>query len=374
MPTLTEFIRANAEAILSEWEVFARALPRIEPMDIAGLRDHAKEMLHVIASDLETPQTVRQQSDKARGQSDAGVRRTPTPAQEHGAGRAESGFSVGQMVAEFRALRASVIHLWTAQQGRATAADLQDMIRFNEAIDQAIAESITTYARDVSETRDRFLAILGHDLRTPLGAIITSAEFMREVAPLPEPHLSLAARIEQSARRMNQMVTDLLEFTRTRFGDSIPVVAGDMDLEVALREVASEVRASHGSLDLHVSVDGDLHGRWDRSRLTQALINLVSNAAQHGDASRPVSLHATREGGDVVVRVHNDGKTIPGEQLERLFEPMKDSGRDGAGDRRHLGLGLYIVERIANAHGGSVAVESSPAAGTTFTLRLPASR
>ena len=368
---LTSFIRANLEPILSEWEVFARALPGTETMDIAALRDHAKEMLQVIASDLESPQTVRQQSEKARGRSDAIADRTPTAAQEHGAGRAESGFTISQMVAEFRALRASVIHLWTAKQHLATMDDLQDMIRFNEAIDQAIAESITTYAHDVNETRDRFLAILGHDLRTPLGAIITSAEFMREVAPLPEPHLSLVTRVEQAARRMNRMVTDLLEFTRTRFGDSIPVVAEEMDLEVAVRDIASEIRASNPSLDLQVSVDGDLHGRWDRARLTQALVNLLSNATQHGDGTRPVTLHATRVGNEVLIRVHNEGAAIPAGELEHLFDPMKEAGRDD-GDRRHLGLGLYIVDRIVKAHGGAVEVQSSAAGGTTFTVRLPA--
>ena len=113
MPNLPAFIRSNEEAILSEWEAFARALPGTESLDIKALRDHAKEMLRVIATDLENPQSSRQQSDKAAGRSDAGETREPTPAQEHGAGRAESGFSVEQMVAEFRALRASVIKLWS---------------------------------------------------------------------------------------------------------------------------------------------------------------------------------------------------------------------------------------------------------------------
>jgi signal transduction histidine kinase len=346
-------------------------------MDIAALRDHAREMLQVIAADLDTPQTQREQSEKSKGRSDAGERRVPappalTPAQEHGAGRAESGFTVGQMVAEFRALRASVVHLWTTQQGRATSEDLQDMIRFNEAIDQAIAESITTYTRDVSETRDRFLAILGHHLRTPLGAIITSAEFMRDIAPLPEPHMSMARRIGQSARRMNQMVTDLLEFTRTRFGDSIPVSATHFDLAVAIQDAAAEVRASNLELELRVSCEGDLRGYWDCDRVTQALINLLGNAVQHGDATRPVTVRASRVGGEVVVRVHNDGSAIPAEQVTQLFDPMKESTRGGAGDRRHLGLGLYIVDQIAKAHGGAIDVQSTAEGGTTFTMRLPA--
>src|SRR5688572_6514720 len=105
--TLADFIRTNTEPILAEWETFARSLPTGDRMDIAALRDHAKAMLNVIARDLESPQTKREQADKAIGKSDAGGRSTPTAAQEHGAGRAESGFTVEEMVAEFRALRAS---------------------------------------------------------------------------------------------------------------------------------------------------------------------------------------------------------------------------------------------------------------------------
>jgi signal transduction histidine kinase len=380
MSNLTTFIRANLEPILAEWEVFARELPGTETMDIAALRDHARGMLQVIASDLETPQTSQEQSEKAAGRSDASgerrrsmLTRAQTPAQEHGAGRAESGFTVSQMVAEFRALRASVIHLWTAQQTQATTADLQDMIRFNEGIDQAIAESITTYAREVNATRDRFLAILGHDLRTPLGAIITSAEFMREVAPLPEPHLSLVTRIDQSARRMNQMVTDLLEFTRTRFGDSIPVVPADMDLESVMKDVASEIRATNASVTINLSVDGNVRGHWDRARLSQAFVNLLSNAVHHGDSTRPISLNAARAGNEVLVRFHNEGTAIPADEIEHLFDAMKESNRGGAGDRRHLGLGLYIVDQIVKAHGGKIEVDSTSAGGTTFMMRLPAS-
>ena len=244
------------------------------------------------------------------------------------------------------------------------------MIRFNEAIDQAIAESISTFAHDVNETRDRFLAILGHDLRTPIGAIIMSAEFMREVAPLPEPQLSLATRIGRSARRMNQMVTDLLEFTRTRFGDSIPVVATEIDLRTVVDDAAAEARDSYASLDLQVSMDGDLRGYWDRARLTQALINLLGNAAQHGDTTHPVLLEASRTGDEVLMRVHNRGTPIPEDDVSSLFDPMKGSARGGR-DRRHLGLGLFIVDRIAKAHGGEVEVESTRADGTTFTIHLP---
>ena len=170
MSSLSAFIRQHTEQILHEWETFARALaPTGTSMDVAALRDHAHAMLDVIAADLDTPQTARRQAEKSKGLEDVpeGVKRSA--AAEHGSGRAASGFTVVQMVAEFRALRASVVRLWTAQRQTLGAAEVEELIRFNEAIDQAVAESLARYSRDIDATRERFLAILGHDLRNPLG-------------------------------------------------------------------------------------------------------------------------------------------------------------------------------------------------------------
>jgi signal transduction histidine kinase len=371
MPRLSSFIRDNVEPILSEWETFARALPMGGAMDIEALRDHAKDMLGVISRDLDTPQTARQQSEKAKGESDAEDPRSLTAAQEHGAGRAESGFTVGQMVSEFRALRASVIRLWTRQQHEVGLSDLEDMTRFNEAIDQAIAESITRYTGDIDQTKERFLAILGHDLRSPLSAIIASSAFMVEAGELREPNFTLATRIASSARRMNQMVADLLDFTRTRFGDSIPIVRAETDVRRILHDVVTEVAASYPSSTLQVETSGDLHGQWDSARLTQALTNLVANAVHHGADKSPVKVSAHGQRKEIVISVQNDGPIIPEKDLSQLFEAMKHARGDSARDRRHLGLGLYIVDKVVAAHGGAIAVSSSREAGTSFTVHLP---
>jgi signal transduction histidine kinase len=368
--TLPDFIRANVEPILVEWETFARGLPLGDSMDIASLRDHAKEMLAVIAKDLEQPQTNRQQADKAQGLSDAGARRAPTAAQEHGAGRAESGFTIEAMVAEFRALRASVTRLWTARQGKATASDLEDLIRFNEAIDQAIAESIRTYANEVAKSKERFLAILGHDLRTPIGAIVTSTRFMLDTANLAEPNLTLVRRMEKTARRMNRLVTDLLEFTRTRFGDSIPITPSPVDATDLAQEIAAEVRSSYEGTILNVRSEGDTRGAWDGERLTQAIMNLVNNAVHHGTAGAPIDILVSGGPREVTISVRNHGMPIPAAQMDRIFDAMKELQSPSGKDRRHLGLGLYIVDKIIRAHGGSVQIDSGPET-TVFSARLP---
>lgn len=371
--SLPDFIRTNVEEILVEWESFARELPEGADMDIGALRDHAKGMLAVIADDLEQPQTHRQQADKARGLSDAGSRLALTAAQEHGAGRAESGFTIAAMVAEFRALRASVTRLWTAYRRQATAADLQDLIRFNEAIDQAIAESIGTYANEVAQSKERFLAILGHDLRTPIGSMITSTRFILDTGAIPEPSLTLIRRMEKTARRMNRLVTDLLEFTRTRFGDSIPIVVGPMDAAQMAEDIAAEVSASYEGTNVRVEASGDTTGVWDCERLTQAVMNLVNNAVHHGTPGAPIDIVVAGTSAEITIAVRNQGPSIPASQVDRLFDGMKDRGSFTGKDRRHLGLGLYIVDKVVREHGGSIAVVSS-ASGTEFTIHLPRSR
>lgn len=372
MSRLSLFIRANVEPILEEWEAFARSLPMGGEMDVAALRDHAREMLGVIATDLETAQSPKQRDEKARGESDAPESDSgsePSAAEHHGAGRAERGFDVAQMVAEFRALRASVIRLWSKHLQSANLEDLEDLTRFNEAVDQAIAESIIRFTQDVDESKERFLAILGHDLRNPLGAIIMSSAFMLDTSTLGGPDRTLVERIASSARRMNQMVLDLLDYTRARFGDSIPIVRSATDVRKVVQDVMAEVAASHPGADLRLDASGDLRGRLDPDRLTQALTNLVANAVQHGSAGSPIVIVARGLESDIEIAVRNRGPVIPKNEVGQIFQPMKHVRDGGAGD--HLGLGLYIVDRIVDAHGGSIDVRSSEAEGTTFTLRLP---
>ena len=374
---LADFIRANREPILAEWEAFARScVPAGGTMDVTALRDHADQMLTAIAVDLATPQGRRAQAEKATGHApaeDPGA--APTAAGEHGAGRAESGFSVSQMVAEYRALRASVVRLWTQAPGPMAAEQVEDLTRFHEAIDQALAESVARFERGVEQAKETFVAILGHDLRLPLGAISTSAAFVLETGGLEEPHRGLVARIAASAARTVAMVGELLDFTRSRLGGGIPVVRADADLAQVAREAVDEVRAAHPRHEIRVDAEGDARGRWDAARLAQALGNLVGNAVQHGGAGGPVRVAVWGAGAEARVAVHNSGAVIPADQLDGIFNPMKArrAPREAAarGPTGSLGLGLYIAERIVAAHGGRIEVESSAARGTTFTVVLP---
>ena len=375
---LADFISSHVETILAEWVTFAATRgPVGEAMDLDALRDHAAEMLAAIVVDLRTPQSAAEQAANSTGNAVPPAAAAPeTAASVHGAGRAESGFTLGEMVSEYRALRASVLRLWTKANGGLSGADLDDLIRFNEAIDQALAESTTRYTQDLDQSKEMFLAILGHDLRTPLGAVMTSSQFMLDRGGLTEPDRTLTARVLRSATRMNHMVGDLLDLMRSRLGPGVPVVRGDMDLGGVARHAIEEVAAAHPERVLELETAGDLRGAWDAARVSQLLTNLLANAVQHGAADSPVRVAARGEAADVVLSVHNRGPAIPPPDLPGLFDPLKRlrPGVAAARNAGHLGLGLYIVDRIATAHGGAVAVASSPEVGTMFTVRLPRRR
>lgn len=344
-------------------------------MDIAALADHASEMLTVIAADLDTAQGRVEQAEKSKGRAPVEEGARLTAAGEHGAGRAESGFTVEQMVAEFRALRASVIRLWTKSEGKLGPEHIEDLTRFNEAIDQSLAESVTVYTSELDESKEIFLAILGHDLRSPLSAVMMSAEFMLETGELVEPHLTLTKRVGSSAKRMQHMIGDLLDFTRSRLGGGIPIVRAPMSMEKVVHDVVGEICAANPSRTINIDARGGAQGDWDCARITQALTNLIGNAIEHGADGTPVSVNVDSDDDEVIVSVHNRGTAITPEQLNGIFGSMKSRKQPGSaattGAYGNLGLGLYIAERIVHAHNGRISVDSTDQAGTTFKVRLP---
>jgi signal transduction histidine kinase len=210
MPRLSFFITEHSHEILDAWEAFARELPATKRMDVATLRDHAQRMLDAIVAALEAPQREEQRDRKLREREDAHGE-TLTAASEHGRCRAEHGYSNDSTLAEFRALRASVIRLWLKHQHDVGRAELEEMRRFNEAIDEAIAESLAQYSADVNDARDRILAILGHDLRTPVNAMLISSRVLLAESEGGNASHELLDVIERSAHRMTHLINDLLD-------------------------------------------------------------------------------------------------------------------------------------------------------------------
>ncbi|RMR42369.1 histidine kinase dimerization/phospho-acceptor domain-containing protein, partial [Pseudomonas savastanoi] len=272
---LSEFIVVHVDRIVDEWEDFARTLkPAADSMSKLELRDHAKSILLAAARDMKTAQSKSEEIAKARGEE---LNKTPSldeAASSHGELRHEVGFDLVQMTSEFRHLRASVIRLWVESLAAPQLADFQDVIRFNEAIDEALAESTAAYAERVGRSRDIFLAILGHDLRAPLQAVSMSTELLARKIALDEKTQSYVSRIQTSTRHMGSMVSDLLEFVRSRLGAGLPVERKYMDLASACREAIEEACAGRPDSVPVLNIEGNTKGHWDAGRISQMLQNL----------------------------------------------------------------------------------------------------
>ena len=371
---LSAFVAANIEPILVEWEDFARStIPATGTMTTLAIRDHAREILFTIVADMETTQTEAQRHEKSEGRAPAtGLR---TSADKHGSLRQLVGFDLNQLGAEFRALRATVLRLWAAQARSAGPEELEEVTRFNEGIDQALAESIASYSEHVATSRDTFLAMLGHDLRTPLGALAGSLEMVGR----PELTAEQRARTLQVGKRsvasISQMITDLLEYTRTRLGRGIQVVPQRGDLGQLCADALEELRAAYPAQAFDATTAGDLVVEFDAPRMRQVLVNLLVNAVQHGERGRPVALDANGVAGAVRITVRNHGKPISAGAMQVIFNPLVQIAEsESEPDQRpttSLGLGLYIAREIVSGHGGTIHVTSDAAEGTAFVVEVP---
>lgn len=368
---LAGFIQDNLEIILQEWETFARTLqPAAASMSTVALRDHARQILLAVAADMQTDQTSGQQKEKSLGHGADADEAPNTAATIHGELRHDVGFDLVQLVAEYRALRASVLRLWVRQGLAPGAGDFDDMLRFNEAIDQAIAESVSSYSAELGKARDTFTAILGHDLRSPLGAILMSAHNVAS-HDIPEPAMRAVETIQRSGKQMQVLIRDLLDFAGTRLGREMPMRPEESSLIETCHAAMAELMASHPSRAFEFEHEGDLRGYFDPARIGQALSNLLNNAINHGESSHPVSLRARSEPQELVVDVTNIGKTIPPDALQAIMDdPIARVHLPGSEGSSGLGLGIYIAQQVAKAHGGSVTAESQDNE-TRFSLRLP---
>ena len=221
-----------------------------------------------------------------------------------------------------------------------------------------------------AQFREEFIGVIGHDLRNPLSAIRTGAHLLIKRAGLASGDLGLVQRITSSADRMSRMIDDLLDFTRGRLGGGIPLRRSLVHLHGLCKDVVEEVQTARGRR-VQFTVRGDPRGYWDADRLSQVVSNLVGNALQHSPDDAAVSVRVSDDDGFAVFAVHNTGAAIAADQLTRIFEPFHRGQRKATDG---LGLGLYIAERIVSAHGGTLAVTSTVADGTTFEVRLPRRR
>ncbi|WEY41371.1 sensor histidine kinase [Paraburkholderia sp. SUR17] len=368
---LADFIEADLDGLIDAWAEYALAISQEDTLlSESQLRNSAAEILTAIAADMRTAQNATQQEAKSRGDDRAPQSEFNRVAHHHAEDRLAHGFGINDVVAEFRALRATVLRHWhtTSPEG---AAAFQEMIRFNEAVDQVLAESVRHYAAQTERSRDLFNGVLAHDLRSPLAAILNAGEVLLHDNGLSSSSVRAIAFVQRSATRMKQMIDDLLIFTRARLGDTLPISFASQDIGRICGDAADEVRASYPDATIDVRLAGDLRGRWDGARIGQLMVNLLTNAARYGSGG--VVVEADGREGHVTIVVSNEGNPIPEKALPTLFDPLtRANSPERSGSAAGIGLGLYICRCIVRAHQGTIAVASSER-GTSFTVHMPCS-
>jgi len=208
-------------------------------------------------------------------------------------------------------------------------------------------------------------------LRSPLSSISMASALILKRGTLHDPDAKTVARIASSADRMPKIISQLLDFTRTRLGGGLPINPTLTDLAEVCQEVIAEFETANPDRVLCLDSDLDTKGLWDRERLAQVVTNLIGNAIQHGRLDGSIDVRLRDEGDAVCLLVHNDGSPIPVDLLPSIFDPFRRGRRRATQKAEGLGLGLFIVREMVRAHSGEISVQSTEAEGTTFTVKLP---
>ncbi|MEO7327803.1 MAG: PAS domain-containing sensor histidine kinase [Minicystis sp.] len=224
----------------------------------------------------------------------------------------------------------------------------------------------------VQEFHERFISLLGHDLRNPLAAIDMGADLLRMQAKSEPSIMKVVNRIRGSSRRLSRMIEQVLDLTRSRLGGGIVMAPQPMELCDMLAAIIDEMRLAHPLRNIVYTRSAPIEGTWDLDRLGRVFANLVGNALQHGSKDTAVTIETHHDGEAVHIDVHNHGTPIPEPIRVGLFNPFRRGERDSrTKETEGLGLGLYISREIALAHGGDIHVRSTASEGTTFRVTLP---
>lgn len=365
---IADFLEAESEAILDESVAYARTIRPLKDQEDSVLRDHLPKILKAISADLRRDQSRKEGIDKSHGKGLPNSGTDGSAAGNHGRKRALSGLRIEHVVAEYRALRSCVLRLWS-DVAPATPDSLRDVGRFNEAVDQALAESVRVYSMEVDRWQQIYLGVLGHDLRGPLNAIALTAEIFAKISQdLRQPTETLL----RSTRRMTSLIDSLLEYNRANLAGGMAIRRLPIDLAAACHEEIEIQRAALPDTEIVFETLGGNHGEFDESRIREAVANLISNAVRHGVPGEPVTVRLAGENRQVRLTVENASvKDIPADELEQLFDPLRGTLPHRSGkERSHIGLGLFVVRQIVKVHGGEVTGKSA-GKRVTLTITLP---
>ena len=260
--------------------------------------------------------------------------------------------------------------LGVARAGKPLESDENEWL-LSALADQAALALEKTRLDEAAQFREQLMGIVGHDLKNPVGAIRMATDMMLRSNGLDDRQAKLTRHIANSAARMADMISQLLDFAQSRLGGGIPIRPELVRAEDFCRQAVEELELAHPSGKLSLDSQSHAVGLWDRERLMQVISNLVSNAIQHGDADEAVLIRTFDQGPDCVIEVRNQGPPIPEHLLPHVFDPFRQGRENELRPASNLGLGLFIAQQIVAAHHGSITVTSNSQAGTTFTVSLP---
>ena len=347
---VARFIAEHRRQITDAWRARAAMMPDLARLPPSVLVDHLPEFLLELAHWLD-------------GEHGAADRAYVHLVQGHALTRLGHGVTLATLLAEYQLLREIILeHVLKHTR------DARGIIALDKAFDLAFAESVQRFTIQRDEIRDRFIGILGHDLRNPLMALTLAAETIYATGCSQNAHTRLADSIRKGGERMGRMIGDLMDFALGQFGTGIPIVPQTCNMGAIAREAVDELRATHAGRDIVLEASGELVGSWDHDRVVQVISNLVANALVHGEDPIRVTVSESEDNQTVMTEVHNRGTPIPAELLNNLFDPFRRGPRAKRGG---LGLGLYIVAQIALAHGAKTTVQSTAERGTVFRIAWP---
>jgi signal transduction histidine kinase len=365
---LSDYIAEHMQSISSDWAAFARhqvpAAAQVEDVDLTGPTEAVLGSILLSLGENMTP-------IEGIGSPPPGIAEA---AQAHAEHRLRQSFTLDQMVAEYRLLRTTVVRGWCRQTRFAHSEAIDELARFDAVIDHVSTETTKWFYDRVERGRDLFVGVLAHDVRTPLGAILASVDFLLATDELRGPSHDAARQIRNSTVRLRLLANDLLDFTRTRLGTPLPLIREPVDLGEICRDTVKELEALHPVAKLELRCSGDLHGSWDGARLAQMLSNLIANAIEHGTPGEPIRIRV--RGRDVVatIEIENPGPPIPDAIKEVMLDPLRHLPlleRQVNRRAQGLGLGLFIARLIAEAHSGRIEIESKRKDRTKVRVQLP---
>lgn len=342
---LATVLRERAQDITERWHCDL-------PSPSAALVERMPELIEAIASWVE-------------GEREASLAQLRDVAHAHALEHHRAGRELTDALTEYEALRKMLLEIALGGDQVELASSL---LTLATALDRTICAACARYESEHDHVRERFLGMLVHDLRDPLTAVTMSANLLADMT-LGDKQAQLVGRITRGARRIEKMVDEVVDFARSRLGEELSLIPATFDMAEVCNEAILELRALPAPRDIQLDIAGNVTGTWDRARVRQALVNLISNATQSGQGPIRVRVSEAEDRGRVVVAVTNQGTVLSPEILARIFDPFARAVLEQT-RMRGLGLGLYMVEQIARAH-GAVTRATSTTEGTTIFVEWP---